>query len=100
MWQNSRSFSACSSDRIPAASSLRKVVMAACCTNGCESSSLATTAAAWTAVSMDVVVAGRHVFRARVPGPQGGGDFEYYVRMRALAFPTLGADAAITVVAV
>ena len=57
-------------------------------------------AAAWTAVPMDVVAAGRHVFRARVPSPQGGGDFEYYVRMRALAFPTLGADAAITVVAV
>ena len=59
-----------------------------------------TAAATWTAVPMAAVAPGRHVFRSQVPAAVSAGDFEYYTRLRRLAFPTLGADAGITVVVV
>ena len=60
----------------------------------------ATSAAAWTAVPMVAMAPGRHVFRAQVPSVVSSGDFEYYTRLRRLAFPSNGADASITVVVV
>ena len=60
----------------------------------------ATEGAAFQSVPMAVVAKGRHVWRATLPANVTGGDFEYYVTLRDLAFPTLGAKAAIAVVVV
>ena len=63
-------------------------------------SSATTSAATWTVVPMVAIAPGRHVFKAQVPSVMSEGDFEYYTRVRELAFPTLGAKSAITVVVV
>lgn len=50
---------------------------------------------------MAVAAPGRHVWTASVPANvTAAGDFEYYVMMRELAYPTLGANATIAVVVV
>ena len=52
-------------------------------------------------VPMAVAAPGRHVWTASVPANvTAAGDFEYYVMMRELAYPTLGANATIAVVVV
>ena len=48
---------------------------------------------------MSPVAPGRHVWTASVPSNvTAAGDFEYFVTLRALSYPSLGQDATITVV--
>jgi hypothetical protein len=63
-------------------------------------SSATISASTWTVVPMAAIAPGRHVFKAQVPSVISEGDFEYYTRVRELAFPTLGAKSAIAVVVV
>lgn len=49
-------------------------------------------------VAMAPAVHGRHVWTASVPTNVTTGDFEYFVTLRELAYPSLGANATITVV--